>query len=49
VAKYGYQQPARDVVALRLLRLLSDTAYGADDWEFMLDYIKRLPPALSNA
>jgi hypothetical protein len=47
VQKYGYPQATRDVVALRLLRLLADTASQATDWEFLLDYIKGLPAELA--
>jgi hypothetical protein len=45
VEKYGHP-PIRDVVALQLLRLLSDTACQPSDWEYLLDYIQNLPPQL---
>ena len=48
VARYGDQPAVRDPVALRLLRLLRDTARDLDDdWTFQLDYIERLPAHLA--
>ncbi len=47
VARYGHQPAVRDEVALRLLRLIRDTACGPDDWAFQLDYIAALPPYLA--
>jgi len=45
VKKYGYR-PTRDVIALRLLRLLADTAARDADWEFLVSYIDDLPAEL---
>ena len=48
VAKYGNHPAVRDAVALRLLRLLHDTAsQDADDWTVQLDYIRGLPAHLA--
>lgn len=48
VAQYGYQPAVRDAVALRLLRLIRDTAGDPEDWAFQLDYIAALPRHLAH-
>jgi hypothetical protein len=47
VAEYGDQAAIRDVVALRLSWLLRETASTQDDWQFLLDYIDKLPTHLT--
>lgn len=47
VSRYSSQAAVRDVVAIRLARLLRATASAPYDWQFLLDYIDGLPVHLS--
>jgi tetratricopeptide (TPR) repeat protein len=47
VARQFNQPVVRDAVAVRLSSLLLETATKPDDWQFLLDYIDRLPVHLA--
>ncbi len=46
VERYDNQPNVRDVVRLRLSWLLRETASSTDDWQYLKDYIDKLPPHL---
>jgi tetratricopeptide (TPR) repeat protein len=47
VARQFNQPVVRDAIAVRLSWLLRETATKPDDWQFLLDYIDRLPDHLA--